>query len=132
MVQIFETFGPTLRPMYSIRFPSAESINQRNIAVGQRVYHTPQRSHFIFPSSLAQIKGSDASNVYDEEPDSDEREFSDDEQERAAKQRQVFAVFVVFSNFIRPLFVDTAAGNRVRPPSTSRGASHTTTGLSVE
>ena len=35
---------------------------------------------------LRQFKGSDASNVHDEEPGEDEIEFSDDEQEAAHKR----------------------------------------------
>jgi H/ACA ribonucleoprotein complex non-core subunit NAF1 len=47
------------------------------------VFHVPQRSHFVFLSQIKQFKGSDASNVHDEEPADDELEFSDDEAEAA-------------------------------------------------
>lgn len=48
------------------------------------VFHVPQRSKFVFLDRLSH-KGSDASNVHDEEPADDELEFSDDEAEAAYK-----------------------------------------------
>ena len=46
----------------------------------------PTRSNFVFLSQLKRLKGSDASNVHDEEPPEDELEFSDDEAEAAHKR----------------------------------------------
>lgn len=48
----------------------------------------PPRSNFVFPSQLAKLKGSDASNVHDEEIGVDEVEFSDDETEAAYKRQR--------------------------------------------
>lgn len=45
----------------------------------------PRHSKFVFPSQLKAMKGSDASNLFDEEIGEDEAEFSDDEQEAAHK-----------------------------------------------
>lgn len=64
--------------------PSTSSLN--NITPGANVFCVPDRSTFLFTSALRQIKGSDASNVYDEEVDDKEMEFSDDEDERAHKK----------------------------------------------
>jgi rRNA processing protein Gar1 len=52
------------------------------------VYTTPSHASFITPILLAtlKVKGSDASNAYDEEPPEDELEYSDDEEEMLAKQ----------------------------------------------
>lgn len=52
------------------------------------MYHVPNRSKFIFPSQLTRFKGSDASNVHDEEIGEDEVEFSDDEAEAAYKRQR--------------------------------------------
>ena len=55
--------------------------------VGREVFHVPARSRFVFLSQIKAYKGSDASNVHDEEPADDELEFSDDEAEAAHKSR---------------------------------------------
>lgn len=47
----------------------------------------PSKSKFVFVDHIKAFKGSDASNVYDEEPADDELEFSDDEAEAAYKSR---------------------------------------------
>lgn len=64
--------------------------------VGREVFHVPTRSHFVFVSQIKAYKGSDASNVYDEEPGDDELEFSDDEAEiayRSSLKRKCVAVY---------------------------------------
>ena len=58
------------------------------VTISREVFHAPRRSHFVFPSQLARMKGSDASNVYDEEVNEDEIEFSDDEAEAAFRQQR--------------------------------------------
>ncbi|KAH9849222.1 Gar1/Naf1 RNA binding region-domain-containing protein [Lenzites betulinus] len=89
---IFETFGPTSEPLYQIRFNSKFPLDSEKVQVGRAVYHVPDRSNYVFVRQLRQFRGSDASNVHDEEPGDDEVEFSDDEQEaahkRAAAQRR--------------------------------------------
>jgi len=47
----------------------------------------PSRSKFVFVDQIKMFKGSDASNVYDEEPAENEIEFSDDEAEAAYRAR---------------------------------------------
>ncbi|KAI0354589.1 NAF1-domain-containing protein [Trametes cingulata] len=83
---IFETFGPTSEPLYQIRFNQKYPLDTEKVQVGRAVYHVPQRSNYVFVRQLRQFKGSDASNVHDEEPGEDEIEFSDDEQEAAHKR----------------------------------------------
>ena len=61
-------------------------MDPEKVRVSREVFHVPQRSHFVFLSQLKLLKGSDASNANDEEPDEDELEFSDDEEERAYKR----------------------------------------------
>ncbi|KAG8942609.1 hypothetical protein FRC04_003596 [Tulasnella sp. 424] len=84
--EVFETFGPTHLPLYSIRLPSSPS--KSIFTVGRRVYHIPARSNYVFTRSLALIKGSDASNQHDEEVGEDEIEFSDDEKEIEWKKQK--------------------------------------------
>lgn len=86
--KVYETFGPTHQPLYQVKFPSAGSIDRAVVKVSREVYHVPPRSHFVFPSQLARMKGSDASNMHDEEVGEDEIEFSDDEAEAAYRQRR--------------------------------------------
>lgn len=73
-----------MKPMYIIRLPS--SSDTTHTAVGAKVFYVPGRSTFLFTNALRQMKGSDASNVYDEEVDDREMEFSDDEEERTHKK----------------------------------------------
>ncbi|KAJ3278805.1 hypothetical protein HDU76_009731, partial [Blyttiomyces sp. JEL0837] len=79
--KVFETFGPVACPLYSIRFNSSDEIDREKYAIGVKVYSAPNLAHFVFTKQLRVQKGSDASNVYDEEVAEDEIEFSDDEQE---------------------------------------------------
>ncbi|KAI0640066.1 Gar1/Naf1 RNA binding region-domain-containing protein [Trametes polyzona] len=83
---IFETFGPTSEPLYQVRFNQKYPLDTEKVQIGRPVYHVPDRSNYVFVRQLRQFKGSDASNVHDEEPGEDEIEFSDDEQEAAHKR----------------------------------------------
>lgn len=51
------------------------------------VFHVPARSTYVFVTELSRLRGSDASNVHDEEPAEYEVEFSDDEAEAAHKAK---------------------------------------------
>ena len=106
---IFETFGAVTCPLYSIRLPADHPLRASGpadaqhgesalpqIATGVSVYFptNPAFSSLLFTHQikLSQLKGSDASNLHDEEPGDNEVEFSDDEQEqeyrRLSKQRR--------------------------------------------
>ncbi|KAJ3567332.1 hypothetical protein NP233_g6429 [Leucocoprinus birnbaumii] len=87
MGYIYETFGPTSQPMYQIKFNQSYPLDPNKVQVGREVFHVPRRSHFVFVNLIKQFKGSDASNVHDEEPGEDEIEFSDDEAEAAHRSR---------------------------------------------
>lgn len=87
---IFETFGSLLQPLYSLLLESPASAAAYDI--GSEVLYLPAKSTILRPAELraAQGKGSDASNVHDEEPNEweiDAMEFSDDEQEAEWKRR---------------------------------------------
>lgn len=89
--KVFETFGAVTEPHYSIRLPSKLQEMSKNPSENKRfstdtpVYFVPSQSSFLFTSHIkAQPKGTDASNLYDEEvTNADEIEFSDDEAEAA-------------------------------------------------
>ncbi|KAG0205385.1 hypothetical protein BGX28_003006 [Mortierella sp. GBA30] len=83
--EIFETFGPVARPLYSIRFNTAAEI-PAICRTGCTVYSVPEYSSFVLTEPLKALKGSDASNKYDEEVDEGEMEFSDDEKEMEHKR----------------------------------------------
>ncbi|KAG1765109.1 Gar1/Naf1 RNA binding region-domain-containing protein [Suillus occidentalis] len=83
---VYETFGPTSQPLYQIKFNQSYPLDTEKIRIAREVYHIPQRSNFVFMEYLKKLRGSDASNIHDEEPGEDEMEFSDDEQEAAFKQ----------------------------------------------
>lgn len=89
---VAETIGKVTRPMYTVRFSSAEDVARLGLAVGTTLYYTPAHATFVFTEPLKNLKGSDASNLYDEEAGDEEMEFSDDEKEaehrRALKQKK--------------------------------------------
>ncbi|CAA7264796.1 unnamed protein product [Cyclocybe aegerita] len=87
MGYIYETFGPTMQPLYQVNFNSSFPLDPERVRVGREVFHVPAQSHFVFVSQIKAMKGSDASNVHDEEPAEDELEFSDDEAEAAHRSR---------------------------------------------
>ncbi|KAK0505712.1 Gar1/Naf1 RNA binding region-domain-containing protein [Armillaria luteobubalina] len=82
---IYETFGPTAQPLYQVKFNSTFPLDTDKIRLARQVFHVPGRSRFVAVDSI-RIKGSDASNLYDEEPAVHELEFSDDEAEAAHKR----------------------------------------------
>ncbi len=84
--QIYETFGPTAQPYYQVKFNSSYPIDADKVKLSRPVFHVPARSHFIALRDLHRMRGSDASNVYDEEPADHELEFSDDEAEAEFKR----------------------------------------------
>lgn len=94
--KIHDTFGPTYQPMYQIKFNSSFPLDMGEARVSRPVFHVPTRSKYVFVAELARLRGSDASNVHDEEPAEYELEFSDDEAEAThrARLRDRFVYFV--------------------------------------
>ncbi|KAH9041340.1 NAF1-domain-containing protein [Lactarius pseudohatsudake] len=84
---IHETFGPTYQPMYQVKFNSAHPLDLNEARVSRPVFHVPARSKYVFVAELTRLRGSDASNVHDEEPAEYEVEFSDDEAEATYKAK---------------------------------------------
>ncbi|EPS41642.1 hypothetical protein H072_4459 [Dactylellina haptotyla CBS 200.50] len=83
-----ETFGRVEQPFYTVRLKDAEEVKSLSATEGRNVHYIPSHSTFLFTKSIRALKGSDASNLHDEEVGDDEREFSDDEAEADFKRRQ--------------------------------------------
>ncbi|CAK4717495.1 hypothetical protein AeNC1_008406 [Aphanomyces euteiches] len=79
-----EVFGPVSLPLYLIRFETAEDIPEA-ATLHADVFYATEHATYVQPEKC-RVKGSDASNLYDEEPGDDEMEFSDDEAEQSAKR----------------------------------------------
>ncbi|KAJ1903973.1 hypothetical protein LPJ81_002769 [Coemansia sp. IMI 209127] len=84
---VFDVFGPVTRPLYAVRFPAPEDIDASVYAVGTPVFYSPELARMVDTSAI-RIKGTDASNEYDEEAGSDTMEFSDDETERMHRRQK--------------------------------------------
>ncbi|GAA6031452.1 hypothetical protein NBRC10512_001972 [Rhodotorula toruloides] len=84
---IFETFGSVQQPFYSIRFPSSAPPDRTVFTISRPVFYSPNLASFVFTRDLRHIKGSDASNIWDEEVAAHEVEFSDDEEEAEYRKR---------------------------------------------
>ena len=85
---VAETLGRVQQPLYSVRFPSSSAITEKGIIKETKIFYVPQHSTYVFTQALKAVKGSDASNLYDEEVGEDELEFSDDEAEAEYKRNQ--------------------------------------------
>ncbi|KAJ2556640.1 hypothetical protein EV175_001870 [Coemansia sp. RSA 1933] len=84
---VFEVFGPVTQPMYTVRFPTSEDIDPLVCAEGTPVFYVPELARMVDTSAI-RVKGTDASNIYDEEVGSDTMDFSDDEAEMVHRQRR--------------------------------------------
>ncbi|CAM1511673.1 Fc.00g091860.m01.CDS01 [Cosmosporella sp. VM-42] len=89
---VSETIGKVLQPMYTVRFTSEEEIKEMGLEIGTKVFYPVDHASYVFTEPLKSLKGSDASNLHDEEVGDDEMEFSDDEKEaeykRSLKQKK--------------------------------------------
>jgi H/ACA ribonucleoprotein complex non-core subunit NAF1 len=83
---IAETIGKVLQPMYTVRFTTDQDIKDLGLEVGQTVFYPTDHAAYVFTEPLKNMKGSDASNLHDEEVGDDEMEFSDDEKEAEYKR----------------------------------------------
>jgi len=73
--------------MYQVRFNNSFPLDVSEARVSRPVFHIPARSKYVFIAELARLRGSDASNVHDEEPADYELDFSDDEAEATHKAK---------------------------------------------
>ncbi|KAK2613940.1 hypothetical protein N8I77_000807 [Diaporthe amygdali] len=85
---IHDTIATVHKPMYILKFRSEDEAKGASLERGAQVWYSKSHANFVFPSQLRQEKGSDASNLHDEEVGPDEMEYSDDEQEQAHKREK--------------------------------------------
>lgn len=87
---IFDVIGQVSQPLYCVRFNSVDEIKTRMIDVNQKVYSAPRTEYaqFVVLPTLMKQKGSDASWRNDLEPPNDQKDHSDDEEERLLKRNK--------------------------------------------
>lgn len=85
---IHDTIATVHKPMYILKFKSDEEVKQASLERGAQIWYPKSHAKFVFPSQLRAEKGSDASNLHDEEVGPEEMEYSDDEQEQAHKREK--------------------------------------------
>ncbi|GAB7344431.1 hypothetical protein MBLNU457_2277t2 [Dothideomycetes sp. NU457] len=83
---VAETIGRVQQPMYSVAFTTKQEIDDMGMVKGTKIFYVDAHSTFVFTQPLRNLKGTDASNLHDEEVGADEMEFSDDEAEAAYKR----------------------------------------------
>lgn len=87
-----EVFGQLQAPFYRVSFDKSESktksYNEIKERVGAKVFYVVPEAHWVDTFQLKQLKGTDASNGFDEELPEHEQEFSDDEKEMAFKRKK--------------------------------------------
>jgi H/ACA ribonucleoprotein complex non-core subunit NAF1 len=88
---IADTLGRVEEPLYTVRFNSADEIRELSVEEGKMIYYVPEHSTYVFTKPLLAQKGTDASNLHDEEVGESEQEFSDDEAEAEFKQKKKVA-----------------------------------------
>ena len=84
---IAETLGRVQQPYYCVRFTNAAAMNEAGIRQNTKIFWVGEHSTTVFTQPLKALKGTDASNLHDEEVGDDELEFSDDEAEAEHKRR---------------------------------------------
>lgn len=81
---VMDTLCSVRAPRYTVGFANPDEITQLGISDGTTIYFVNGHSTFLFTEDVRGIKGTDASNFYDEE--AQEVEFSDDEKEGEYKR----------------------------------------------
>ncbi|KAL2141417.1 hypothetical protein VTI28DRAFT_2417 [Corynascus sepedonium] len=83
-----EVLGNVRSPMYTVGFSNVDEIKALELVAGVPIYYSVQHANYVFTQPLKEAKGTDASNLHDEELPPDEMEFSDDEKEAEYKRAQ--------------------------------------------
>ncbi|SCV02835.1 LAME_0H05600g1_1 [Lachancea meyersii CBS 8951] len=83
-----EVFGPLQAPFYRVAFPRSkpELYKEFSQMTGQKVFYVAPEAHWHDTFELKRMRGTDASNGFDEELPEEEQEFSDDEKEAMHKK----------------------------------------------
>ncbi|CCE90637.1 RNA-binding snoRNP assembly protein TDEL_0B05080 [Torulaspora delbrueckii] len=83
-----EVFGKLDNPFYRVTLPASKQaqFDRLKERIGEKAHIVVPEAHWVDTFELRKIKGTDASNGYDEELSEDEQEFSDDEKEALFKK----------------------------------------------
>lgn len=84
---VAETLGRVEQPYYAVHFTNERAIAEAGISKGTKIFYVEQHSTYVFTPPLQKLKGSDASNLHDEEVGDEGIEFSDDEAEAEYKRK---------------------------------------------
>lgn len=84
---VAETLGRVEQPYYTVQFTNEQAIAEASISKGTKIFYVEQHSNSVFTQPLKTFKGSDASNLHDEEVGDEGIEFSDDEAEAEHKRK---------------------------------------------
>lgn len=84
---VAETLGRVEQPYYTVHFINERAIFEAGVSKGTKVFYVVQHSSTVFTQPLKTFKGSDASNLHDEEVGDEGIEFSDDEAEAEHKRK---------------------------------------------
>lgn len=84
---VAETLGRVEQPYYTVHFTNERAIAEAGISKGTNIFYVEQHSTSVFTQPLKYFKGSDASNLHDEEVGDEGIEFSDDEAEAEHKRK---------------------------------------------
>jgi H/ACA ribonucleoprotein complex non-core subunit NAF1 len=88
---VAETLGRVEQPYYAVHFTNEKAIAETGISKGTNIFYVEEHSTSVFTQPLKSFKGSDASNLHDEEVGDEGIEFSDDEAEAEYKRKQKLA-----------------------------------------
>lgn len=83
-----EVFGKLDNPFYRVTLPASRQAQFDKLKnhLGEKAHIVVPEAHWVDTFELRRMKGTDASNGYDEELSEDEQEFSDDEKEALFKK----------------------------------------------
>ena len=102
--RVDEVFGQVSQPFYAVRFGKTRRPDMERCKPGTKVFMAVEHTTFVRMDQVMLDRGSDASNIYDEEPAPEELDYSDDEEEARAKsllkQQFVTPIYFIFV-FIR-------------------------------
>lgn len=81
LAAVAETLGTVLQPRYTVQFATNNELKESGMEAGLKIFYSLDHASYVFTQPLKNMRGSDASNIHDEEVGADELEFSDDERE---------------------------------------------------
>lgn len=108
---IAETLGRVQQPLYTVNFASVSDMHETfgltqdqkvEDIKGTKIYYVEGHSTFVFTQPLKAAKGTDASNIHDEEAGDDDMEFSDDEAEAEYKRQRKLQRKGIDPNTVQP------------------------------